>query len=708
MYHLMYSVKKISIIVLIFGLLIITMIPTIVKSQDLSEIKVLLINGKTDGEHLITVSSPSGIQLTTNQTIPYMFSSKENEKVSLQFDRYHLQLVETMDLSEAMEIIEQVKAIEEVKLLPSIEVVYKDKSDYYQVIVGGYDTFEELDQIRQLIQKEMQIDGKPLGPLHWAIGDIVDLAEAEKIIMELNANGFTGYLAQVYINDKWENQVFIGDSITFEEHQQLKNSIQKIFPDFNLVDVNSDIYVISKLSGTILQDEIMTNPLFVFSSSMIVNIKPTDSQSTLTINERTYQGKNLSYRGEINFQLFEGEIAVVNRLNLDSYLYSVVGSEMYDSWPLEALKSQAVAARTFAYQKLLNPRNKIAHIYDSIADQAYYGVSEETDRIRQAVDETKGIVLTRNGKPITAFYHSNAGGITSDGSEVWGSQIPYTSSKPSPEDGKALENVMDWYYVLRSNGQIGYVRSDYVDVIEKTHPFGLPYGVLNGDKVNFRNRPNIYRSEIITTLPKGEEIVILDTVYENNSYSWIAGPLSTEFITENVNKYQLDSSIPFNEPILDLKVMERGPSGRVTLLADGDTPIKVKYPDYYRTLLGGLSVGVQSGLFDIEQQGRIETLAAYGRTESLVNKKEQIYVQSANSKYVLSETNFSQDNYFVLGADDQIKVFSKEQSYIIRGRGLGHGLGMSQWGARGLAESGYTYQEILEYYYNDIVIKQIY
>jgi len=91
-----------------------------------------------------------------------------------------------------------------------------------------------------------------------------------------------------------------------------------------------------------------------------------------------------------------------------------------------------------------------------------------------------------------------------------------------------------------------------------------------------------------------------------------------------------------------------------------------------------------------------------------VNQKEKIYVQSAGSVTPLTYTNNSQDEYFIMNISNNIKIKTKDQSYIFHGKGFGHGLGMSQWGAKGLAEAGYSYQEILKYYYNDIVIKSIY
>ncbi len=703
--------KKIFIVLMIVGLFSISVIPSAVQSQSLNEIKVMLLNDQSDYEGKITASSSLGLILTSSSSVnlsPFIYNSMNDEKIGIQYDRYSLLVLESTNLVEVINIVERIKNIEEINLEPIVEVIKKNNIDNYRVTVGSYETITNTYEVQQAITNELKITSKIIGNLHWSFGTYSNKNDALLKVNEINNRGFNSYVAQVYNNGIWEYQVWVGDSATTVEHQQLKQSLQQQFVGINILEANSDSYVIYKETGNIVSNTIIKNSLMSFSKQSLINLTSKTDNSYIKIDERKYQGNSLRYRGEIYIQLYNNELAVVNHLPLDTYLYSVVGSEMYNSWPLEALKAQAVAARTFAYQKLINSRNPIANIYDTTADQAYYGVDKETNSIRLAVDETKGTIITYNNNPITAFYSSNAGGTTSHGTEVWGDNIPFTSVKPSTWDELAQTKAMNWYFIVLSDGNTGYVRSDFINLLSKKNTLGLSYGILNDDKVNLRVGPSTYYFDVLTTLSFGQEVVILDTVKENNSYSWIAGPLSADFITQNVNHYQLDSAIDFTKPILDLKISQQGPSGRVTLLADGNTSIPVKYPDYYRTLLGGLSVGVQSSLFEIEQTGRVQILGAGGVTESSVNMDNQLYLQSADGISVLSNANNNQEEYMILDKDNIIRVATKEQSYIIHGQGLGHGTGMSQWGAKGMAEAGYTYQQILEYYYNNIFIKQIY
>lgn len=685
------------------------MLPATASSQNLNEIKVLLLNGKGANEHYVTLSGQKGINLTTDAQIPYTYQNATNENVSIQYDRYHLQLLETTSISAAQAMVDQVQAYTAKKLIPNIEVVVKSGQQTYRVIVGGFDTYEAANSLKLELNQKLNIDASILGYLNWSAGEFTNDIDANNNAQLLKNNGFYGYVVKVFNGTEWVYQVWVGQAATLEEHQLNNTVISTMIPGITLTEANyNSPYVIEKNNGSIKNGTLSTNPLIVLSRYTVTTVKTNDAASTIMVKERSYQGNSNSYRGELSLRLNNGDLAVINTLPLETYLYAVVGSEVGYTWPQEALKAQTVAARTFAYTKLLNPRSNLYHIYDTTDDQAYYGVAREAGTIRSAVDGTKGEVIFYNNKPITTFYSSNSGGTTSHGSEVWGNDVPYTSVKQSQWDTVVLETTPKWYRLMRNNGQTGYIRSDYVDVSTKKNDLGMSQGNVNGDNINFRTGPSTYRFPVITTLPKGEEVTILETVYENNAYSWIAGPFTAEYMMQNANLYQKPGQPQFTQPVLDLQIIERGSSGRVTLIADGNTPIPVKYPDYYRTLFGGLTNGVQSTLFDIEQTGRIQVLGAYGYSASIVNNKNQTYVQSATSVTTLAAANKSQEEYVVIDKDKNFRLATKDQKYILHGNGLGHGLGMSQYGIKGMAEDGYNYQEILRYYYNNIEISAIY
>lgn len=144
-------------------------------------------------------------------------------------------------------------------------------------------------------------------------------------------------------------------------------------------------------------------------------------------------------------------------LSLDNYLRGVVAAEMPASFPLEALKAQAVAARTYALRKKVQgQRITTASKFDQawLSQKALLNKWQQNNffinwsKISRAVEETKGLVLTYQGRLITAAYHSTSGGETATAKEVWGNKVPYLKSVSSLYEGEspyyAKEDFFSW------------------------------------------------------------------------------------------------------------------------------------------------------------------------------------------------------------------------------------------------------------------------
>lgn len=144
--------------------------------------------------------------------------------------------------------------------------------------------------------------------------------------------------------------------------------------------------------------------------------------------------KSKWYRGHLIIQNKNKKLTVINEVNLEDYIKGVVPSEMPSSWELEALKAQAIAARSYALANLGKRASLGYDLKDTPEDQAYGGASAETSKTNKAVDETSGLVLTYNYKVVSAFYSASAGGQTVTAKEAWGNDVPYVRSVPSFDD----------------------------------------------------------------------------------------------------------------------------------------------------------------------------------------------------------------------------------------------------------------------------------
>ncbi len=137
-------------------------------------------------------------------------------------------------------------------------------------------------------------------------------------------------------------------------------------------------------------------------------------------------------RGKLVVKRKKGRLMVINILDIEKYLWGVVPSESYPSWPLETLKAQAVASRTYAFYQILHRKNWDYDLVDNEGDQAYKGIDRETKKTTLAVNETRGLVLIEGNRPILAMYTANSGGYTADAGYIFKLNKKYLVAHPDP------------------------------------------------------------------------------------------------------------------------------------------------------------------------------------------------------------------------------------------------------------------------------------
>ncbi len=172
--------------------------------------------------------------------------------------------------------------------------------------------------------------------------------------------------------------------------------------------------------------------------------------------ERIRLGGNL-YKGDILIKATpEGRLDIIEYLSLEDYLYGVLPSEMSSDWPLEALKAQAVASRTYA-MKFINPARDY-DITNGAEMQVYNGTNKINSRIIEAVNSTRGEVLKYKGKLITAFFHACCGGHTASVKSAWGEDV----IKPLygvPDPFCSASSHYRWEYFLSSVDLLKFIQS---------------------------------------------------------------------------------------------------------------------------------------------------------------------------------------------------------------------------------------------------------
>lgn len=157
--------------------------------------------------------------------------------------------------------------------------------------------------------------------------------------------------------------------------------------------------------GLIAEGKFYSKLVFSASSLLLVNKKP--------------------YRGLAELSNADKGVLVINQLPLEDYLVGLINCEISSAWPIEAVKAQAVIARTYALNRKAARIKAPYHLESSVIDQVYDGSLIEDSRARRAVSDTQGEVIIHGGGVIQAFYHSNCGGKTEAAENVWGASLPY-------------------------------------------------------------------------------------------------------------------------------------------------------------------------------------------------------------------------------------------------------------------------------------------
>ena len=371
---------------------------------------------------------------------------------------------------------------------------------------------------------------------------------------------------------------------------------------------------IKKIQG---DSETMLDPASVISvtsgdgtCSERLILEPQDG-SELTVNSLVRAQGTPSYGGRLEILDTENGLVLVNEIDMEAYLKKVIPSEMPSSYEKEALKAQAVCARTYAFvQSRSNSYSEYgAQIDDSTQFQVYNNVDPDEKTV-QAVQETYGKMLYYNGNPITAYYFSTSCGTTTNAA-IWDSD---------PEDTPYLRCL---------------------------------------SLQTARSRLSFASEKAFASFIKKKDFPAYDASYP--LYRW-------NFRT---NGTIIASHVGGVGKITGVSVTERGPGGVAMKLlvkgSEGETTISGQ--NAIRSALGDASL-----------------------TLNLMDGKTSDGWSLLPSGFLAIEET---------GTDEQGVV-----QFRVYGGGYGHGVGMSQNGAQGMAKAGMGYEEILKYFYDGVTIEE--
>lgn len=211
---------------------------------------------------------------------------------------------------------------------------------------------------------------------------------------------------------------------------------------------------------------------------------------------------NRRFRGEIDLVKDEaGKLIAVNIVDLEQYVKGVLSHEISDRWPLEAIKAQAVAARTYALYIKETRTNADYDLTNDIFSQVYGGQQSEKHRTNVATDQTRGLILIYSKKILPAYYHATCAGYTENVSELWKQDV-------APLRGQACEFCKDSpHYFWKKNMRLK-------DIQDKLNENGYSLGLIKEIQVLERNKSDRIKSLKIVTRD-GKEIIISGKDFRN-------------------------------------------------------------------------------------------------------------------------------------------------------------------------------------------------
>ena len=378
------------------------------------------------------------------------------------------------------------------------------------------------------------------------------------------------------------------------------------------------------------------------------------------------------YRGSLWIRPQGEALQAVNLVGLETYLASVVGSEMPASWPLEALRAQAVAARTYALRALRPSRGRAYDLKATVASQVYLGVEAETASTLAAVAGTRGLVLTYGDGLIEAVFHSSAGGSTENSGELWAQQLPYLVSVA---DFDQESPVRDWRLPL----------SD--DLVRKAFP---EIGSLERIEVLATSSSGRVRQARVV----GSAGVVLVSGAELRSRLGLKSTL-VQFVREPVTTPTL--AAPAGAATGQLGIASPGPgltrwslaspSPGTGSLALAASTASATSPSAALPLAASPSVALP--------WPAVATSSPAGKGEKAVASGDGPGFTPGLAPALLlpppppSGAPASGDSPAAIG----------RLQWVAIGQGFGHGIGMSQWGALAMARRGDGFEQILQHYY---------
>lgn len=357
--------------------------------------------------------------------------------------------------------------------------------------------------------------------------------------------------------------------------------------------------------------------------------------------------ENNLYRGALEFYKTEQGMVIINELPLEEYLYAVVPSEMPAYYPIEALKAQAVCARTYAFRFILHAGLPAfgAHLDDTTSYQVYHNIAENS-ATTTAVKETSGMILYHQGELAENYYYSTSCGYGTD-TKIW-----------KTGNGQAIEYIRPGKLAPKE----ACLTAPGAEEMEQEENFAAY--ICNVDDSDFERNEPWYRWQYEVT------------------------QIDTDALLERVKeRYRANAA---------LILARQGKEGEYYYVSEEIEDIG-KLKDIYISKRG--AGGIADEMIIVGSKAVIKVISEYNIRRILCNGESKVIRQDGSS---IAAGTLLPSAFLIIKAD---KTGEDMIGYTLVGGGYGHGVGMSQNGAKEMGNLGYDYQKILESFFSDCEVQ---
>lgn len=370
----------------------------------------------------------------------------------------------------------------------------------------------------------------------------------------------------------------------------------------------------------------------------------------------------VSYHGTIVFEASSAGFNIVNRVDVEEYLKGVLKDEMSPAWPAEALKAQAVLARTYT---LSSKKHGSYDVCAQVHCQSYGGVASESPAIDAAVNATAGELLKYGGSVAQVFYYGDSGGVSASAKAVWGKDIPYLQARPDPITYNSPNGR--WQTTLSMS-----------QIASRLAAAGVPVGSISSIRPYSRDESGrVLQLEVSgsggTRLVAGSKFrlavgadVVKSTLFEFGAASGYTPAAAAAPAAQS----RLQASYP--------------------VIADRSSiPEKDEDKLYWMT---------QNKIFTVQ-----ELVSMIGKEKDypkfVAEGEARMSGKKTPEPSAVPQPSAPPAYNAAAGAPSLSMNGASGATATISGRGSGHGVGLPQWTAKALAEAGWSYRQILDYYF---------